>query len=334
MTKAQQNYNFQKIVAVTGVVLFVIKMGAWYLTNSVAILTDALESTVNVTSAFIGLYSLYISAKPKDSHHPYGHGKVEFISAAIEGTLIACAGLLIIYEAIKNLLGTPAPIGKLDYGILLITATAVINYVVGAIAVKKGGQNNSLALVASGKHLQSDTYSTIGIILGLILLYVTKMLWLDSVVALLFALLIVYTGYKIIRDSLRGIMDEADEELLKKMVDLLEAHRPQEWIDLHNMRIIKYGSTLHLDCHLTVPWYLNVHEAHLEIDKLNRLVNESFGETIELYVHTDGCLDFSCEICEKEGCSVRKAEFRRRVEWTVENVSNNHKHNASLTLIN
>ncbi len=333
MTKAQQNYNFQKIVAVTGVVLFVIKMGAWYLTNSVAILTDALESTVNVTSAFIGLYSLYISAKPKDSHHPYGHGKVEFISAAIEGTLIACAGLLIIYEAIKNLLGTPAPIGNLDYGILLITATAVINYVVGAIAVKKGGQNNSLALVASGKHLQSDTYSTIGIILGLILLYVTKMLWLDSVVALLFALLIVYTGYKIIRDSLRGIMDEADKELLKKMVDLLEAHRPQEWIDLHNMRIIKYGSSLHLDCHLTVPWYLNINEAHREIDKLNRLVNESFGETIELSVHTDGCLDFSCEICEKEGCSVRKAEFRRRVEWTVENVSNNHKHNASLTLI-
>ena len=333
MTKAQQNFNFQKIVAVTGVVLFVIKMGAWYLTNSVAILTDALESTVNVTSAFIGLYSLYISAKPKDSHHPYGHGKVEFISAAIEGTLIACAGLLIIYEAIKNLLGTPAPIGKLDYGILLITATAVINYVVGAIAVKKGGQNNSLALVASGKHLQSDTYSTIGIILGLILLYVTKMLWLDSVVALLFALLIVYTGYKIIRDSLRGIMDEADEALLKKMVDLLEAHRPQEWIDLHNMRIIKHGSTLHLDCHLTVPWYLNVHEAHREIDKLNRLVNESFGETIELSVHTDGCLDFSCEICQKEGCTVRKAEFRRRVEWTVENVSNNHKHNASLTLI-
>ncbi len=333
MTKAKQNYDFQKIVAVTGVLLFVIKLGAWYITHSVAILTDALESTVNVTSAFIGLYSLYISAKPKDSDHPYGHGKVEFISAAIEGTLIACAGLLIIYEAIRNLFGTPEPIGQLDYGILLITVTAIINYLVGAIAVKKGGQNNSLALVASGKHLQSDTYSTIGIILGLILLFFTKMVWLDSAVALLFALLIVYTGYKIIRDSLRGIMDEADEELLKKMVDLLEAHRPQEWIDLHNMRIIKYGSTLHLDCHLTVPWYLNVHEAHREIDKLSRLVNESFGETIELSVHTDGCLDFSCEICQKEGCTVRKAEFRRRVEWTVENISNNHKHNASLTLI-
>ncbi|MBZ4219037.1 MAG: cation diffusion facilitator family transporter [Chlorobium sp.] len=327
MTKAKQNYNFQKIVVVTGVVLFVAKLLAWYLTNSVAILTDALESTVNVTSGFIGLYSLYISAKPKDTHHPYGHGKIEFISAAIEGTLIACAGLLIIYEAAKNL-GDPQPVAQLDYGILLISATALINYVVGALAVKKGKENNSLALVASGKHLQSDTYSTIGIIIGLIILFLTKVAWLDSAVALIFALLIVYTGYKIIRDSLRGIMDEADEELLGKMVSLLQANRGAEWIDLHNLRIIKYGSTLHLDCHLTVPWYLNVHEAHLEIDKLNKLVNDNFGGSIELFVHTDGCLDFSCEICTNEGCAVRKALFKHTVEWTVKNISDDHKHNA------
>jgi cation diffusion facilitator family transporter len=327
MTLTKQNYNFQKIVVVTGVILFIVKLVAWYLTNSVAILTDALESTVNVTSGFIGLYSLYISAKPKDTGHPYGHGKVEFISAAIEGTLIACAGLLIIYEAAKNL-GDPKPVAQLDYGILLISATALINYVVGALAVKKGKKNNSLALVASGKHLQSDTYSTIGIIIGLIILFLTKVAWLDSAVALIFALLIVFTGYKIIRDSLRGIMDEADEELLGKMVSLLQANRGAEWIDLHNLRIIKYGSTLHLDCHLTVPWYLNVHEAHLEIDKLNKLVNDNFGESIELFVHTDGCLDFSCEICTKEGCAVRKALFKHTVEWTVKNISDNHKHNA------
>ncbi len=327
MTTAKQNYNFQKIVVVTGVVLFIVKLVAWYLTNSVAILTDALESTVNVTSGFIGLYSLYISAKPKDSHHPYGHGKVEFISAAIEGTLIACAGLLIIYEAAKNL-GDPQPVAQLDYGILLITATAIINYLVGALAVKKGKKNNSLALVASGKHLQSDTYSTIGIIIGLILLFMTKMAWLDSAVALIFALLIVFTGYKIIRDSLRGIMDEADEELLEKMVNLLQANRSNEWIDLHNLRIIKYGSTLHLDCHLTVPWYLNVHEAHVQIDKLNKLVNDNFGGSIELFVHTDGCLDFSCEICQKGECPVRNAVFTKRVEWSVKNISDNHKHNA------
>ena len=327
MNASKENYNFQKIVALTGVLLFVIKLGAWYLTNSVAILTDALESTVNVTSAFIGLYSLYVSAKPKDRSHPYGHGKVEFISAAIEGTLISAAGLLIIYEAFKNL-GNPQPIGQLDYGILLITVTAVINYLVGAIAVKKGRKNNSLALVASGKHLQSDTFSTIGIIVGLILLYLTKMAWLDSAVALIFAFLIVYTGYRIIRDSLRGIMDEADEALLEKMVALLEANRGGNWIDLHNMRIIKYGSTLHLDCHLTIPWYLNVHEAHREIDQLNRVVNDNFGASIELFVHTDGCLDYSCQICQKQECSVRKAAFLHKVAWTVKNISSDQKHKA------
>ena len=326
MPTAKQNYNFQKIVVVIGVLLFIIKLGAWYLTHSIAILTDALESTVNVASGFIGLYSLYISAKPKDTLHPYGHGKAEFISAALEGILISGAGLLIIYEAYSNL-ADPRPIGKLDYGILLISITAIVNYIVGAIAVQKEQNNNSLALIASGKHLQSDTYSTIGIIIGLILLYFTKMVWLDSIVALTFALLIVLTGYKIIRNSLKGIMDEADEMLLNKMVGLLDKNRVHNWIDLHNFRIIKYGSTLHLDCHLTVPWYLNVNEAHREVYRLNKLVNENFGESIELFVHTDGCLDYSCEICQKRQCSVRKAPFTHRVNWTVENVSTDHKHN-------
>ena len=155
------------------------------------------------------------------------------------------------------------------------------------------------------------------------------MTWLDSAVALLFALLIVVTGYRIIRDALRGIMDEADEDLLKKMVDLLEANRGSNWVDLHNLRIIKYGSTLHLDCHLTVPWYLNVHEAHQEIDKLNSLVNNNFGGSIELFVHTDGCLDFSCAICQKTECSVRHAPFIQKLKWTVKNISSNQKHQAS-----
>lgn len=327
MTTAKQNFNFQKIIAITGTLLFIVKLAAWYLTNSVAIMTDALESTVNVSSAFIGLYSLYVSTRPRDTRHPYGHGKVEFISAAIEGTLISVAGLLIIYEAVKNFL-EPQPIGKIDYGIILISITAGINYLVGALAVKKGQKNKSLALIASGKHLQSDTYSTIGIIAGLILLLLTKIAWLDSAVALIFAFLIIYTGYRIIHDSLRGIMDEADETLIGKMVGLLEANRSENWIDLHNLRIIKYGITLHLDCHLTVPWYLNVHEAHQEIDNINKLVSENFRESIELFVHTDGCLDYSCGICQKQQCSARQTLFRRKVDWTVKNISDNQKHKA------
>lgn len=325
MTTAKENLNFQKVITVVGVSLFIIKLVAWYLTNSVAILTDALESTINVLSGFIGLYSLYLSAQPRDQNHPYGHGKVEFVSAAIEGTLISVAGIIIIYESILNL-RSPHEVGQLDYGIVLVTVTAVVNYGVGTYAVRRGTNNNSLALIASGKHLQSDTYSTAGIIVGLILLYITKLAWLDSVVALVFAFVILYTGYKIIRGSLAGIMDEADEELLEKVVDLLQKSRRENWVDLHNLRIIKYGGTLHLDCHLTLPWYLDLRESHQEVVILENLIKENFGESVEMFVHVDPCEYFSCNICTKSDCNVRKHDFEQRFEWTLDNIRSNQKH--------
>lgn len=305
--------------------LFAVKIVAWYITGSVAVLTDALESTVNVVAGIIGLYSLYVSAKPRDTDHPYGHGKAEFLSAAVEGALITVAGIVIIYEAINNLLH-PHTIQSLDYGLLLVGATALINYLAGAYCVRMGQRNNSLALVASGKHLQSDTWSTLGIIVGLGLMLITKLVWIDSVVAILLALFIMYTGYQIVRSSLAGIMDEADKAILEKVVTMLNNNRSINWIDLHNLRIIKYGSVLHMDAHLTVPWFLNVHEAHREIEALAQLVKNEFGESVELFVHSDGCLDFSCRICSKQDCTVRKQPFVQRVDWTVENISANSKH--------
>lgn len=315
----------QKIIAITGVSLFIIKLVAWYLTDSVAILTDTLESTINVISGFIGLYSLHLSALPKDANHPYGHGKVEFITAAIEGTLICTTGIYIIYEATVKLY-YPHNIGRLDTGILLVALTAAINWLVGHYAILKGEKNNSLVLIASGKHLQADTYTTAGIIVGLILLYFTKIPWLDSVVAMLFSLLIIITGYKILRTSVAGMMDEADDNLLAQVVEKLNSERRENWIDLHNLRIIKYGGVLHLDCHLTVPWYLNVNQAHKEVESLEKLVKTHFGESVELFVHTDGCLDFSCKICTKTDCEMRKHPFLNKIEWTVANISANQKH--------
>ncbi|MFN5647093.1 MAG: cation diffusion facilitator family transporter, partial [Sphingobacteriales bacterium] len=291
MSTAQTNLRVQKIVTVVAVLLFAIKITAWWLTSSVSILTDALESTVNVVAGFISLYSLYVSAKPRDLDHPYGHGKAEFLSAAFEGSMITIAGAIIIYESIKSL-RDPKTLKGLDMGILLVAITAVINYVTGWYCVKTGKKNNSLALVASGKHLQTDTFSTIGIIIGLILIYITGWKKLDGIVAIGFALFIMYTGYTIIRQSVEGIMDKADTELLSKLVDFLNRNRNTNWIDVHNVRIIKYGSVLHLDAHLTVPWYLNVHQAHAEIDQLSALIKKEFGEAVELFVHTDGCLDF------------------------------------------
>lgn len=325
MSTVKQSYNFQKAIVITGVVLLFIKFSAWHLTRSVAILTDALESIVNISSGFIGLYSLFVSAKPKDRDHPYGHGKIEFVSAAIEGTLIVVAGLLIIGEAVRTLV-FPKAIEQLDYGILLISVTAVTNWVVGSLAIRQGRKNRSPALIASGRHLQSDTWSTLGIIAGLLLLFLTGLNWLDSVVALIFAAVIIVTGYRILRTSFGGIMDEADTELLRDIVVRLQKNRRENWIDLHNLRVIKYGSVLHLDCHLTVPWYLTVREAQAEVNKLHYLVRRRFGESAELFVHTDACLRFSCRICTKHACSVRQEDGRQTIEWTVDNISENRMH--------
>jgi cation diffusion facilitator family transporter len=326
---AQQNLAVQKWVAAVSVLLLVVKFIAYYSTRSVAILTDALESIVNVAAGFIGLYSLFVAAKPRDSDHPYGHGKAEFLSAAIEGTLIGTAGAIILYKAVKNLVN-PVEIRQIDFGIWLIATTAVVNFILGYYCHRTGKKNNSLALMASGRHLQSDTWSTVGIIAGLILLYFTGLGWIDSAVAILFAGYIIYTGYSILRRSIAGMMDEADEQLLTKMVQLLNANRRENWVDLHNLRVIKYGSVLHMDCHLTVPWYINIHEAHREIDSLAQLIRKDFGESLELFVHSDGCLPFSCQICDKAGCKERKNNFVKQIDWTLENISQDKKHSLNL----
>lgn len=320
-----QNLQVQKWVATISVLLLITKFVAYYFTHSVSILTDALESIVNVAAGFIGLYSLYVAAKPRDRDHPYGHGKAEFLSAAIEGTMILIAGVVIIYKAIEQII-YPVALSKLDLGIWLVASTAVVNFVMGSICLRIGKKNNSLALTASGKHLQTDTWSTFGIIGGLILLYFTGYKWIDSVLAIGISLFIMITGYRIIRRSVAGIMDEADEKLLTEVVNLLNSNRQKNWVDMHNLRVIKYGIVMHIDCHLTVPWYLNVNEAHAEIDILAGLVKQKFGESVELFVHSDGCLSFQCHICNKQDCPVRQHNFEKKIVWTLENISKDKKH--------
>ena len=323
--QAKKNLQLQRWVTIASCLLLAVKFAAYHITHSVAVLTDALESIVNVAAGVIGLYSLYIAAKPRDINHPYGHGKAEFISAAVEGTLVLAAGAVIVYNAVKSIIA-PQPLAQIDTGIFLVAATAVINWLMGFTLVRRGKEQGSLALSASGRHLQTDSYSTFGIIAGLLLIQITGALWIDAAVAALFGLFIGYTGYSIVRKSLAGIMDEADMSLLKKLVAALNGARRQNWIDLHNLRVIKYGAVLHVDCHLTVPWYLNVHEAHAEIDQLGTQIRTDFGETMELFVHSDGCLYFQCPICIKADCGVRQHAFQERKPWTLENLLQNKKH--------
>lgn len=328
MDQGKQNIRVQLWIVIVALILFSIKILAWYLTHSVAILTDALESIVNVIAGFVGLYSLSIAYKPRDANHPYGHGKAEFLSAAIEGTLIMLAGIFIIYEAIYHLF-YPNGLKQLTFGICLVAASAVINYIVGYIAVKKGRASRSDALEASGRHLQSDTYSTIAIIVGLLLIYFTGIQQMDSVVAIIVSLVIMFIGYRIARRSVAGIMDEADDKILEKLITLLNSDRKQNWIDIHNLRVIKFGNILHIDCHMTVPWYLNVREAHHEVDVLRTLIEKELGSAMEFFVHEDDCIPDCCPICIKTDCPVRQYPFSKRIEWKMNNITPNKKHNTS-----
>ncbi|CAM3594759.1 cation diffusion facilitator family transporter [Pontibacter korlensis] len=320
-----ENIRLQVFVVLVGGLLLVAKFMAFLLTNSNAILTDALESIINVVAGAFSLYSLMLSARPRDENHPYGHGKIEFVAATLEGSLILVAGSAIILKSVFNLI-KPIPLYQLDLGIVLIAATGVINYGVGYVTERKGKQNNSLVLTAGGKHLKTDAYSTAGILIGLLLIYLTGMVWLDSVVAIAFGLMIGYTGYRILRSSIAGIMDEADYDLLKRIVSVLNENRRANWIDIHNLRVIKYGSTLHIDCHLTVPWYLNVMEAHDEVEAVATVIREKIDPSIELFVHTDPCIAPSCAVCTKDGCNSRIKPFQEKVEWEFDKVIADRKH--------
>lgn len=329
MEIANKNIAVQKWVLAVSILIFVIKTAAYWLTNSVAILTDALESTVNVITGFTGLFSLQVAARPRDRNHPYGHGKIELIAAAFEGLLIVIAGLLIVYESLVSFL-VPHTIKSLDWGMSLLVGTAVVNYLVGLQCIKVGKKHRSLALTASGKHLQSDAWTTGGIILGLLFLKITEIMWIDSVVAILFAGLIIWEGGKILLATLSGIMDESDDVLLREVVEVLESNKQTNWIDLHNLRIIKYGAVLHLDCHLTVPWYFNVREAHQEIHDLEMLIKNNFPEMPEMFVHTDACLPpIACKLCPILTCEQRQADFEKRIVWEIENLTENKKHSLS-----
>ena len=327
---SKTNFAFQRNVAIVGILLFVGKLIAWHLTNSDAVFSDAMESIVNIIAAFMGLYSLYLAAKPKDLDHPYGHGKVEFVTSGIEGALIIFAGVIIIVQSVDSLLHGNVP-KKLDWGILIVALTAAINYLMGHISIKKGIKQNSLVLQSSGKHLQSDTFTTLGVVISLVLIYFTKIYWIDAAVALIFGGYIMFIGYKIIRKALSGIMDEADLEMLSRLAKFLNENRKPEWIDIHNMRIQQHGSGLHIDAHLTLPWYFELRKAHEEMEKAYKLIGENTDRSVEFNFHLDDCKTFSCEICQLSECPVRQKPFVKKIEWNEKNISQVQKHSLEAT---
>lgn len=317
--------RMQWLALLAGVVLMGLKFLAFYLTGSNAILSDALESIINVAAGSFALFSLWLSGKPKDHNHPYGHGKIEFISAGFEGGMIILAGGYIVFEATTAFFH-PHPVQQLDTGILLIGISGVVNFLLGTMLVRTGRKQHSDAMVADGKHLLTDTYTSLGLLGGLVVVWLTDLLWLDSVVAFCMGLLILLTGYQLLRKSLSGLMDESDPEVLGALIPVLNKHRKEVWIDMHNLRVLKYGSGYHIDAHVTLPWFWTLERSHEEISEIERIATAHFHHEVELFLHADPCIPSSCSICAFEPCPERKHPCKNRLEWTLKNLQENQKH--------
>lgn len=314
-----------KISLGIGVVLMLLKFSAYLLTGSNAILTDAMESIVNVVASGFAFYSIHLASKPKDENHPYGHGKVEFFSVFLEGGLIFIAGLLIVGKAFYSLF-FPEQIERLIEGIGLVALTGVINWGYGTHMVIQSKKLNSLTLEADGKHLQTDAYSTLGLIVGLLLMYLTGWNWIDIALSLGLGIFILYSGYRLLRKSIGGLMDESDIELVEEIVAILQKNRKPDWIDIHNFRVQRYGQQLHIDCHVTMPNYYHLNRVHGEVSAIDKIVNADQGVDTELFVHVDPCIPECCSHCAVADCPIRSYKFEALIPWDVEIVSKNQKH--------
>lgn len=310
MNEETLKQRVQQRILLLSFLILIGKFVAYWLTDSVGILTDALESIVNVAAGAMSLYALYWSARPKDKSHPFGHGKMELLSASVEGIMISIAGLMIIYEGIKRLF-FPVEVQRLDVGIIIVAISGLLNYAMGWYSIRTGKRYSSVALVAGGRHLQSDTYSTIGLVVGLLLLHFTRIMWIDSALALIFGTIIIVTGVSILRKTTANLLDKADVALLQQLAETLNEKRGPDWIDIHNAKVIKYGNFLYMDCDLTVPWYYTIEKGHKVGEALKAALESRFADRIQLTVHLDPCNIFNrsrCYCCPLD-CKYRKENF-------------------------
>lgn len=301
------------------------KFGAYFLTASNFVLTDAAESIVNVIASSFAFYSIYLSALPRDENHPYGHGKVEFFSVFIEGSLIGIAGCIIIVKSVYSFF-FPNIIHDLFTGAIIIGITGTINGALGYYMIRKGKELRSMTLDADGRHLLADTVTSGGLVVGLLLIEFTRILWLDSVLSILVGLYIVYSSYKLVRKSVGGLMDEADFQVVTDIVHVLSEKRRESWIDVHNLRAQKYGHELHIDCHMTLPNYFDLNTVHTEISLVDKMINNDMGIKTELFIHADPCVPNCCHYCSMPNCPIRSEAKTETIAWTMEKVVRNKKH--------
>lgn len=299
------------------IVLLLAKFEAYVLTDSKAVLSDALESIVNVVAAAFAIVGIAWSDRPADRNHPYGHGKIEFFAAAFEGGLIAFAAVAILYEAIAAFFAGTTP-RELGLGIAITLAAGIGNLLLGLFLIRTGSRHDSLTLVADGQHVMSDFWTSLGVVLGLLAVAATGQAWLDPAIACVFAVWLLRTGARLVRKAAGGLLDEEEPELLAELVEELDTHVGEGVISIHFLRAIRAGRYHHVSGHIVVPEFWSVERAHDVAERVAERVIADLGIEGQIEFHTDPCMREYCARCDLETCSIRAAPFRAKRALTVD----------------
>ncbi|WP_428513578.1 cation diffusion facilitator family transporter [Roseovarius sp.] len=270
-----------------GAIVLAIKSLAWWLTGSVALLSDALESTVNVATAIAALIAIRIAAIPADSSHPYGHHKAEFFSAVLEGVMIIIAALVILREAYRGFLD-PVALDMPVEGLVINGAATVINALWAWVLITRGRANSSPALVADGRHLWTDVVTSAGVALGVLLAMVTGWWVLDPIMAAIVAVNILWSGSRVVRESLSGLMDEAVSDETLDTVREIIATEAGGAVEAHDLRTRHAGPAIFIDFHLVVPGDTTVFDAHEICDRVEAALKQAVeGARITIHVEPE-----------------------------------------------
>jgi cation diffusion facilitator family transporter len=300
--------------------LMSLKFLTYRLTHSSAVLSDALESIINVVAGGFAIVSVWLAAKPPDPEHPYGHGKIEYFSAGFEGALIIFAAAGIFWTGIKHLI-KPHALPHIEQGLAILCIASVANLLLGLYLLRVGKRTESVTLVADGKHIITDVYTSAGVLIGLALVYITGWLWIDGLVACLVGINILATGSQLVRQSFSRLMDASDVPLLDQIARTLEKHRKPEWIDIHKLRAWRAGNLIHVDLHLVLPKDLPMEAAHHEARAIEKYLAGEFGGNASALVHMDPCNPRHCPICKQETCQWRSRNIDRTEHWNSEHLA-------------
>lgn len=276
-------------------VVFAIKFAGFIATGSAAILSDALESLVNIAAAALLIYGIRVSDKPPDEEHPFGHGKVDYLVLSFEGGAIIVAAILIIFKAVGSWIEGGGP-HNLVAGLVLVAVGSVLNAGLGVYLLRVGRRTVSLPLVADAKHVLSDVWTSVGVFAGLFLAHLTGKMWIDSVVAILVALLILRTGWKLFHQAILGIMDTAAPDVVAKIETILNHPQDSRICSYHKLRHRLSGGCHFVDFHIQVPRTMDVETAHQIATGVEIQIAQVLGHAGVL-AHIEPCINPNCKKC-------------------------------------